>query len=295
MFPDSGPRGCLERTVVLVFGFELQETGDLTTCLAVLLPIDQHSAVVGSCGPVGRRESEYFFQKALRVVKCVTSMRNSPEQAQCLDVPARASQECAQNTFCEIQIAVAEQTSGLNNLCRQALEHRDVFGRAAGLLQIADDAIQALEHAPTRGQRRVDVDGLLECIDRALHIVHRREAVSSFLMETTEARGPLLKTIQRSQSRCVSVQGTLIDCGEIKNVATFGCVCLECRDRDQRLIVRLSFSQGTDARDLHRIVMGLQQRLPSFLSRQLASCQSNYLSLKPGREGKYHREEYRSS
>ncbi len=266
MLADSGPRGCLERAEVLIFGFELQETGDLPTCLAVLLPIDQHSAVVGSRSPVGRRESQYFLQKALRALQCDALMRNPPEQAQCFNVPARTSQERAQNTFCEFHIAVAEQTCGVNNLCGQPVEHRDVLGRAAGFLQIAGDAVQALERAPAQGQRGVDIDGLLERLDCALHIFQRREAVSSLFIQATETGRTLLKTVQRSQSRCVAAQGTLIDCGEIKNVATFGCVCVECRNRDQCLIVRLCFSQGTDTSHVHRIVMGLQQRLPSLPS-----------------------------
>jgi hypothetical protein len=76
----------------------------------------------------------------------------------------------------------------------------------------------------------------------------------------------VLKVRQRSQRRSVVSEATLIDCGEVQDLATRGQVRIEACDRGQRRLVCLSFGHCADVRQLHGIVTGLQLRPPRFIA-----------------------------
>jgi hypothetical protein len=146
-----------------------------------------------------------------------------------------------------------------------------VLGRGCGSLQVTRDAIQALEHAPAGRQRGIDADSVLEGIDRVRHIVRRREAMSPLLIQPAEPRTLQLQTIQSCERSLTQVQATLIDGGEIKNVAALCERCLQYRDRAQSLAMAPPPGQLANSSQLHGTVIGLQLRALRFHRHPLAS------------------------
>ncbi len=179
---EARQRNRLQREGVLVARIELQQAGELLARPAVLQPIDQHPGIVGSCRAVRRCELDCLREKAFCAVEGTALMLDSPQQPQSLGVATHAAQIFAQDAFRQIQIAVTEQAARLDDLWRQAAQRGDLLSRGHGVARIARSAIQPLEHAPARQQRRIDADGALESLDRARHIVHCREAMPAFLV-----------------------------------------------------------------------------------------------------------------
>ena len=86
-----------------------------------------------------------------------------------------------------------------HHLRRQPLERGDVLRRRGGVLRIAGHAIQPLEHAPARGQRRIDVHAAQERVDRPRRIAQGDIAMAALLVQAAEARVQLLETLQRRE------------------------------------------------------------------------------------------------
>ena len=63
-----------------------------------------------------------------------------------------------------------------------------MLARHGGAFGVAGQAIQAFEHAPARGQCRIDVDGAQKRFDRAGRVLERHIAETTFLMQATETR-----------------------------------------------------------------------------------------------------------
>src|SRR5882724_4838085 len=222
VLPETGTHGRMERKVVPVVGLELQEARGLLARLQSFPLIDQHPGIVGSRSLVSWCESQRFLQQPLRIIERLALMHDPPEQAQRFDVSARRAQVCPNYLLCRCRLAVTEQTARVHDLGRQSPEHCELPGRQRGFLHIACDAIQALEHAPAGGQRRIDVDTALEGIDCARHIVYGRETVTALLMQAAEARMLLLEALQRCQRCSTLVEATLVHGSEIKSVAAPG-------------------------------------------------------------------------
>src|SRR5581483_8067328 len=208
-------RGGLEGKEVRVFSFEPQEAGESIERLLVSLAIDQHARIVGRGCSIVRRESHRLLQQQLCFIERVALVRQASEQAQCFDVPPRAAQEIAKDALRERQLAVTEQASRVNDLCRQSQQPRTLLGRNRSVPGIAPCAVQALEHFPTRRQRGVDAHAALERFDRGGKVIQRDAAVAAFLISAAELRMLLGESIESRERRSVVPETALVHGSEI--------------------------------------------------------------------------------
>ena len=86
----------------------------------------------------------------------------------------------------------------LHHLRRQSLEGGDMRGGHGGVVASPRHPIEALEHAPARGQCRVDVHCPQERIDRPRRILQRDVAVPALLVQAAESRLVALEPLQAS-------------------------------------------------------------------------------------------------
>ena len=91
-------------------------------------------------------------------------------------------------------------------------------GGDRGIRGVADHAVKCLERAPTRGQRRIDGDGVNVRGDRRRRIPQGDAAVPALLVEAAEAGVPLREIIQGGQGAGEIVETTTADGQHVQNV-----------------------------------------------------------------------------
>ena len=96
---------------------------------------------------------------------------------------------------------------------------RELLGGHRRTLLVPRHAIQAFEHGPTGHQRRVEVHGSRESIDRARRIPQGHVAITALLVEETEPRMLLLESLQGFQRLGYAVQASLVGGDQVKDVA----------------------------------------------------------------------------
>ena len=183
---DAGGR--VERAVLAILRLELQQLLELRARLAVLVALDQHQRIVVARGAVVGRQREHGLEQQLRIVQHVARDADLRQQAHGLDVIAMLQQIGADDVLGGRQFAVGKQARGQYDLGRQALERRHMLRGRGGVVRIARHAIQPLEHAPARGQRRIDVHAAQEGIDRPRRVPQGDVAMTALLVEAAELR-----------------------------------------------------------------------------------------------------------
>ena len=121
---------------------------------------------------------------------------NARQQSHAFDVVAVLQQVGAGHGFRRGEFAVGEQGRGRDDLGRQPLQGGDVAGGHLGVFGLAGHFVQRLQGAPTRRQRRIEIHGVQECVNRARRIAQRHEAIPSFLIQPAEPWMEPLKPLQ---------------------------------------------------------------------------------------------------
>ena len=154
----------------------------------VQVALDEHLDVLEARGLIVRRKFEHAFQQQLRVIEDVTLDADAGQQAHRFHLVAVLQEEGADHLLRGRELPVREQGRRGYHLGGQLFERGDVRRGRGGVLGVARQAVQALQHAPAGGQGVVDVDRAQECLDGLGGLAQHHVAVATFLEEAAEAR-----------------------------------------------------------------------------------------------------------
>ncbi len=120
------------------------------------------------------------------------------------------------------EVAVGEQRGRGHHLGRELFERCDMGGGGGGVLRVAREAVDALEHAPAHRQGGIDVHRAQERVDRPRRIPERDVAKAALLVQAAEARLQLFQAVQRLKRLRQAHQMPEADGGDQQEIAVLG-------------------------------------------------------------------------
>ena len=121
------------------------------------MPLHQGLGIVVSRRAMVGRQGQHRLQQQFRIIQHVARDPDLGQKPHRLRMIAMPQEEGADDVFRRRQIAVGEQGCRRHHLGRQIAKRRDMGGGGRRIVGIAGQAIDALQHAPARGQGRIDV------------------------------------------------------------------------------------------------------------------------------------------
>ena len=138
-------------------------------------------------------------QQQFRIVEHLARNGNAGEQPHGLDMIAVIQQVGTHQRLGLVQIAVLKQPGRPHHLRRQLMQRGHMTGRHGGVVGLPRHAVEAIEQAPARRQRVIDVHRAQKSLDGLRRLLHKDKTVSAFLMEAAEAGMMPLQGVERVQ------------------------------------------------------------------------------------------------
>ena len=154
----------------------------LIKSLVELLPLVEHLHVVETGSMIVGIKLDTGFQKKFRIVENLQLAADLGQQPHRLSVVGLLFQEGPANLLRDIQLIFMEQTAYGAQFRRHTLQPSNMVTGILSLISAAQKTIPAQQRLPTRHQRRVEFDRLLESHRCAFSVFIGREIVAVLLV-----------------------------------------------------------------------------------------------------------------